>query len=81
MLVTLRLTQWGNSIPFNELLIDLSVDGLCIVVGHPPPGAMRTAAQCWLEFEVIEFDHAKVWRQGDKVSLTMTLYASYSATA
>src|ERR1700683_3617286 len=80
MAVTLRLAQWANSIPLNEVLIDLSVDGLRIIIGHPPPGAIRTAAQCWLQFEVIEFDHAKLWRQSDTVRLTMILCAPYSAT-
>jgi len=63
----LRLIQWGNSAPFGEVSIDLSREFCHITIGHPPPGATRTETQCWLKFDVIEFDHADVWRHGDRI--------------
>jgi hypothetical protein len=71
MTIILRLTQWSNSAPFQETDIDLTAEGHYITIGHPPPGVSRTAGQCWLKFEVVEFDHAQVWRQGDRVCLTV----------
>jgi hypothetical protein len=67
MTIILQLVQWSTSAPFQEVQIDLSTDGLYVTIGHPPPGASRTAGQCWLSFEVVEFDHARVWRKGRKV--------------
>jgi hypothetical protein len=71
MTIVLRLIQWSNSAPFKEVQIDLSNDRRSVTIGHPPPGATRTSSQCWLKFDVVEFDHALVWRHGGVVRLAM----------